>query len=327
VAVCEVDGARCLAFYDRTPGSSGFARFVAEGGLGDLLELARLVLERLVGPVARRLHRIHDTTWAPELPPDGWDTGAARVWLDGVLDPPPEARRIEARERGRRVEWIPGEGRGDLGRLWISSTGRTDDLVWTRQRFVSEHPLGGQPPGPVFLDVAVERRMIAWAIRKASAAGAARGAMEIHDPETWMRQHHAALSTASDDLPALYERLYRLSGEHLVDTVLALVAGIPTHPQPIPVAQRAPIAVLARRKADRDAKALLAWALLPTAVKPTVRLTEAGPVLQITRDGAEEVVDLSGDAIRTVTGDTGAALALSWGEDAPPEEAASDEEE
>ena len=98
------------------------------------------------------------------------------------------------------------------------------------------------------------------------------------------------------------------------------MAGIPTHPQPLPVAERAPIAAFARRRADRDAKCLLAWALLPTSLSPTVRLTEAGPVLQVQRGGGLEVVDLSGNAIQTVTGDTGAALALSWGEEAPPEE-------
>jgi len=320
------DGAeRCLALFDRTPGSSGYARYVAETALADLLALARLVLERLVGPVQRRLHRIHDTSVGGD--PDAWDTREALAWLDAALDPPPgEAAEDDERDRRRRVEYLPGEGRGDLGRLWISSTGRTDDLVWTRHPFRSAHPLGDQPAGKVFLDVAIERRTIAWAIRKATTAGAARGVMTIRDPATWMKQHHAALSTASQDLAALYERLFRLSGEHLVDTVLALVAGIPTHPEPIPVAERAPVAVLARRKADRDAKCLLAWALLPTAVTPTVRLTEAGPVLQITVAGVERVVDLSGDAVRTLEGDTGSALALSWGDEAPPEEAAQDEE-
>ncbi|MCA9609511.1 MAG: hypothetical protein KC619_28125 [Myxococcales bacterium] len=320
VGYADVDGDRALVFFDRTPGSSGFARYIGESGLADLLRLARQVLERLVGPVARRLHRIHDTAWS-EVEPDAWNVQDALAWLDATLDPPLDERAPEIEEdRRRRVEWVPGEGRGDLGRLWISSTGRTDDLVWTRHRFRSEHPIGGQPPGLVTLDVAVERRTIAWAIRKAISAGASRSVLTITDPETWMRQHHAALSTASDDLGALYERLYRLSGDALADTVLALVAGIPTHPQPLPVAERAPIAALARRRADRDAKILLAWALLPTALAPTVRLIEQGPVLQIDRGAGPEVVDLSGNAIRSVTGDTGAALALSWGEEAKPED-------
>lgn len=321
VALIEHEGERCFALFDRTPGSSGYARFVAESALGDLLQLARLVLERLVGPVQRRLHRIHDTSVDGD--PEGWDTREALSWIDAVLDPPPGVEGVEDElDRRRRIEYVPGEGRGDLGRLWISSTGRTDDLVWTRHAFRSAHPLGDQPAGRVFLDVAIERRTIAWAIRKAITAGAARGVLPITDPTTWMKQHHAALSTASQDLSALYERLFRLSGAHLVETVLALVAGIPTHPEPIPVAERAPVAVLARRRADRDAKCLLAWALLPTAVSPTVRLTEQGPVLQITEGGTTRVVDLSGDAIRSLEGDTGSALALSWGDEAPPEEAA-----
>ncbi|MCB9593020.1 MAG: hypothetical protein H6719_09835 [Sandaracinaceae bacterium] len=320
VGLATVEGGSVIVFFDRTPGSSGFARFIGESALGDLLRLARQVLERLVGPVARRLHRIHDTAWS-ELEPEAWEVGDALAWLDRTLDTPADEAPEEVDDdRRRRVEWVPGEGPGDLGRLWISSTGRVDDLVWTRHRFRSAHAIGGQPPGPVTLDVAVERRTIAWAIRKAITSGASRGVLEITDPDTWMRQHHAALSTASDDLGAVYERLYRLSGDHLADTVLALVAGIPTHPQALPVAERAPIAAFARRRADRDAKCLLAWALLPTALKPTVRLTEHGPVLQIDRGGGPEVVDLSGNAIRSVTGDTGSALALSWGEETKPED-------
>lgn len=327
VAPCTIEGEAALVFFDRTPGSGGFARYIGESALADLLRLARQALERLVGPISQRLHRIHDATRA-ETDPAAWDTGAALAWLDAALERPldEEARDELAEDERRRVEWVEGEGRGDLGRLWISSTGRTDDLVWTRHRFRSAHPLGNQEPGLVTLDIAIERRTIAWAVRKAVTTGAARGVMEIRDPATWMKQHHAALSTASDDLGAVYERLFRLSGRHLVDTVLALIAGIPTHPQALPVAERAPIAVLARRRADRDAKCLLAWALLPTAASPTIRLTEAGPVLQITRDGAEEVVDLSGSAIRSVTGDTGSALALSWGEDAAPSDQGSEAE-
>jgi len=54
--------------------------------------------------------------------------------------------------------------------------------------------------------------------------------------------------------------------------------------------------------------------------RPTARMTAEGPVLQITRAGKDELVDLSGNAVRTLTGESGAALALSWG-DAPPSEA------
>ncbi len=318
VALTALDGA-CLVFLDRTPGGNGLAHALAESALSELLALARLALERLVGPVLARLHRIHDGTFAPELSPEAWDVGAALAWLDGVLDPPPGAEPRHA-ATGRRVEHVPGEGPGDLGRLWISSTGRADDLVWTRHRFRSAHPIAGQPAGAMFLDVAVERRTIAWAIRKAAAAGASARVVELRDPSAWAAQHQAALSTASGDLGPLYEHLHRLSGEHLADTVLALISGIPTHPRPLPPAERAPLAALARRRADRDAKVLLAWALLPAALKPTARMTEHGPVLQITRDGETKIVDLGGDSVRTLTGDTGAALALSWGEDPPPAE-------
>lgn len=329
VAVCEVEGVEghALVLFDRTAGSSGYARAVAEGGLADLLALARVALERLVGPVRHRLHRVHDTTFAPGLSAEEWDVGGALAWLDAVLDAPPEAAQQADDEeaRGRRVEHVPGEGPGDLGRLWISSTGRADDLVWTRHRWTSAHPIGGQPAGPVFLDVAVERRTIAWAIRRAASAGASMHVAEL-DGGAWVTQHQAALSTASGDLVTLYEHLHRMAGARLPDTVLALVSAIPTHPHPLPPAERAPLAALARRRADRDAKVLLAWALLPAALKPTVRMTEAGPVLQITRNGTEAVVDLSGNAVRTLTGDTGGALALSWGEDRPPAEAAEAED-
>ncbi|MBX3276162.1 MAG: hypothetical protein KF729_38270 [Sandaracinaceae bacterium] len=59
---------------------------------------------------------------------------------------------------------------------------------------------------------------------------------------------------------------------------------------------------------------------MPTALAPTVRLTAEGPVLQVDRGHGPEVVDLSGNAIRSVTGDTGSALALSWGEEPKPED-------
>lgn len=322
VAVSEVEGlGPALVLFDRTAGSSGYARAVAEGGLSDLLALARVALERLVGPVRHRLHRIHDTTHAPGVLPEQWEVGRALAWLDGVLDPPPDAAEQADDEEalGRRVEHVPGEGPGDLGRLWVSSTGRADDLVWTRHRWVSAHPLGEQPTGPVFLDVAVERRTIAWAIRRAASAGASTHPVQL-DEGAWSAQHQAALSTASSDLATFSEHLLRLAGPHLPDTVLALVSAIPTHPHPLPPAERAPLATLARRRADRDAKVLLGWALLPAALAPTVRMSASGPVLQITREGRTEVVDLSGNAARALTGDTGGALALRWGDDAPPSE-------
>ena len=312
-AIVTIEGARAIAVFDRTPGGSGFAFFLHERGLGELLALARLALERLVGPERRRLRAIHDVEHgAPDE--TSWRIPEALAWLDAVLDPPRDAaaRKHEER-RGRRVEWIDGEGTGDLGRLWISSTGRTDDLVWTRHRWRTEHPIGDEPPGDVYVDVAVERRTIGHALRRAAAAGAATEPRRITDDREWIAQHRAALVTASIDLVALIDRLRHLAGERFVDTVLDFVAAIPTSPEPLPVAQRAPLAVLARRRADRDAKVLLAWAMLPAEVQPTVRLAEDGPVLQIARAGQTQVVDLSGRAVKSIDAETGRELSLDWG--------------
>ena len=319
-AVVTIDGTRAIAVYDRTPGGSGFALFLHERGLGELLALARLALERLVGPERRRLRAIHDVEHGS---PDetSWKNPEALAWLDAVLDPPREAAsRTHDERRGRRVEWIDGEGTGDLGRLWISSTGRTDDLVWTRHRWRSGHPIGDELPGDVYVDVAVERRTIGRAIRRAAAAGAATDARRITNDQEWIAQHRAALVTASIDLVALIDRLRHLAGDRFVDTVLDFVAAIPTSPLPLPVAQRAPLAVLARRRADRDAKVLLAWAMLPAEVRPTVRLTEEGPVLQITRAGETKVVDVSGRAVRSIDAETGRELSLDWASGASPVE-------
>lgn len=322
VDVGFVDGEEpVLVLYDRTAGASGFTHFLSERGLTELFALTRLALERLVGPERTRLQRIHDSSFN-DLEPERWNTRGALEWLDRVLDREPTESPADEplEERGRRVVFTHGEGRGDLGRLWISSTGRTDDLVWTRHRFKSAHPLakdrpGGEiAPGPVFLDVAVERRTIGHAVRRAASAGASSYAVETKDSESWIKQHSAALATASIDLVAVIDRLRDLAGDRYVDTALALVAAIPTSPEALPPAERAPLAVLARRRADRDAKVLLAWAMLPTNVKPTVRLIEGGAVLQMTRDGRTDVVDLSGTSIRTIDGDAGSALALSWGE-------------
>jgi hypothetical protein len=320
VGFIDADGDAALVLFDRTAGASGFTHFLSERGLAELFALARLALERLVGPERTRLHRIHDTSFN-DLDPSRWNTRGALEWLDRVLDR--EAREDAEEpleERGRRVVFAHGEGKGDLGRLWISSTGRTDDLVWTRHRFRTAHAIakdrpGGEiPAGPVFFDVAVERRTIGHAVRRATAAGASSHPTETKSSESWIKQHSAALATASIDLVAVVDRLRDLAGEHYVDVALALVAAIPTSPEALPPAERAPLAVLARRRADRDAKVLLAWAMLPTEVKPAVRLVEGGAVLQITRAGKTEVVDLSGSAIRTIDGDAGAVLSLSWGE-------------
>ena len=152
----ELDGGGssrlALCFFDRTPGASGFSRFICERGLGDLLALARLVLERLVGPEFARLRHIHDL--APNSDPAKWLVGDALRWLDAAPDPPPPAPEAASEPDpedigGPRIEFTPGEGHGDLGRLWISATGRTDDLVWTRHRWHSPFALEGhaEPTG------------------------------------------------------------------------------------------------------------------------------------------------------------------------------------
>lgn len=321
VDVVELAGRPCLVVFDRTPGASGFCRFVFETGIAQLLRLTRMVLERLVGPELTRLHRIHDTTVTGELTPSQWRRDEALTWLDVVLDAPQGGdEESDQRERqGRRVEWLTGEGPGDLGRLWVSSTGRTDDLVWTRHRFRSLHALGEHPSGFVHIDMAVERRTIAHAIRRAVAAGASRTVEKITDSQQWIVQHRASLATASVDLVALMDRLRSLSEEHYVDTVLALVAAIPTRHEPISVAERAPLVVLSRRRADRDAKVVLAWAMLPATFNPTVRLAPEGAVLEVTRGGKRAVVDLSGNEIRLHEGDPGAELAMSWDRGGEPE--------
>ncbi|HVH97573.1 MAG TPA: hypothetical protein VM869_02645, partial [Enhygromyxa sp.] len=161
-----LDGRAHLCIFDRTPGASGFARFVCERGLRELLVLTRMVLERCVGPEFARLRHIHDRT--PGSDPNRWRVGDALRWLDEILDAAPEPElETEPVDLGPRTEFVPGEGHGDLGRLWISRTGRTDDLVWTRHSWWSPVPLAGLPRGKVSFDIAVERPAIAAARRRA----------------------------------------------------------------------------------------------------------------------------------------------------------------
>lgn len=274
VDLIEIEGHRVLVFFDRTPGASGFARAIYERGLKDLLELARMVLERLVGPEFARLRTIHDRF--PGSDPSQWRISDALRWLDGILDAPPEPIDEDEGEAEHapgeaRVEYTPGEGHGDLGRLWISHSGRTDDLVWTRHSWWSPVPLaspGGEPAkGKVCFDVAVERPAIAAAQRRATALAGHRLQQSLDYRgrlDLGSRDAHAQLLEADRaDLGPIRERLAALAGAALVDTVLALVAAIPLHPRPLAVSDRGPLAVLARRRADLDAKLLLACALLP----------------------------------------------------------------
>lgn len=75
--------------------------------------------------------------------------------------------------------------------------------------------------------------------------------------------HEQLLVADRADLEPIYAKLAELCGDALIDTVLALVAAIPITARPLTVADRGPLAVLARRRADLDAKLLLACALLP----------------------------------------------------------------
>lgn len=291
----ELDGLRLLAIFDRTPGGSGFARYVCERGLKDLLVLARLVLERLVGNEFARLRHIHDRT--PESDPARWRIGEALRWLDAVLDSPPREDAPAAAEAGGpRVVYTPGEGHGDLGRMWISRTGRTDDLVWTRHTWWSPVAIGECPKGKVFFDVAVERPAIAAARRRAMLlAGQELERSERLDLDS-SAAHGQLIAAERADLEPIRDQLAELCGDVFIDTVLALVAAIPITAHPMTVADRGPLAVLARRRADVDAKLLLACALLPASAEPEVLVgppPEEAAWLRIQRDGAQ-VWDLRG---------------------------------
>ncbi|NVB40973.1 hypothetical protein G6O69_24245 [Pseudenhygromyxa sp. WMMC2535] len=278
VDLVEHRGQRLLCIFDRTPGASGFARFVYERGLKELLELASMVLERLVGPEFARLRHIHDRAVGSD--PARWCVGEALRWLDALLvaTPPVADEQPEALDspEGPRIAFTPGEGRGDLGRLWISQSGRTDDLVWTRHAWTSAASLAGHPPGRVFIDIALERPAIAAARRRAAGALGERfalGRRERLDLDS--REAHVELLSADRaDLDPVREKLAALCGPALIEAVLALVAAIPLSPRPLTLADRGPLAVLSRRRADLDAKMLLACALLPEAAQAEI---VAGP--------------------------------------------------
>lgn len=296
----DVDGQPCLAIWDRTPGGSGFARFVREQGLADLLRLARLSLERLVGPELASTRRLHDPT------PDGaalvWDIGAALGVLDRLLEARPDASASSSVDSsgappGPRVCFEQGEGSpGDLGRLWITRTGRTDDLVWTRHSFWCDVAVGRAPAGAMSLDVAVERRAIVGAVRRAQDAGASAFVAPVASAESWAAMHRAPLVTSTDDLAPLAATLRELAGDHYVDVVLGLVAAIPTLARPLAAADRAPLAVLSRRRADLDAKHLLAYALLPDDARPAVVVgaPAEGSMIRVEVAGQTRVLDLHG---------------------------------
>jgi hypothetical protein len=302
VDLVEHEGETYLCFFDRVPGGAGFSRFIGGRGLLELFTMTRLALERLVGPELLRLRAIHDHT--PGADPNLWDLAEALRFLDEVLDTPaaPEtadADTTRAVRSGPRAEFTPGAGRGALGRLWISTTGRTDDLVWTRHRFVSRETRGDIPPGPVFFDLAFERHTIIAARRRAA----------LPSGDVWLELGSAGrvLHGDRDQLVEVRKALSRVA-DH-VDTVLALVAAIPRSVQPLAVPDRNPIVVLARRRADASAKALLAAALLPDDIElrllAPARSSAAGEVwLGLVHAGRSRVVDLRGPTLIDLPTDT-----------------------
>jgi hypothetical protein len=294
VDLVEHEGRAHVCFFDRVPGGGGFARFIGGRGLLELFTLARLVLERLVGPELVRLRAIHDHT--PGGDPSRWDLVEALRFLDDILDAPPALATSELETKpivpgGPRAELTPGEGHGALGRLWISTTGRTDDLVWTRHRFVSMHDLGDVPAGSMYFDLAFERHTIVAARRRSSL-----GAEDV-----WLELPGSGRILRSDreQLAEVRKALSSVAGSACVDTVLALVAAIPLSNRPLAPADRNPIVVLARRRADPAAKALLAAALLPDGVElrwVTPRTPSApGEVwIDLEHAGRRRLVDLRG---------------------------------
>ncbi|MBX3250361.1 MAG: DEAD/DEAH box helicase [Myxococcales bacterium] len=271
VDVVTIGGARCLAFWDRTPGASGYASALASDQLSDLLQLARLVLERLVGREWIRLRRLHDTTPTEghdaDAPAARWDVAAALTWLDALLDPTHDA----SAPRVPKVVYVPGEGSaGDLGRVWIARSGRTDDLVWTRHAFVREGTSS-------HLDVAVERR----AILATLDAHGPRVPVHVRRADEWRAVHEPLTKRPGFEIDALAELVREgRAGAPDGEATLAMVAAIPTRSAALSIGERAPLVALARRRADVDAKVLLAFVLLPPSAEPAVLVDEDGVLLR-----------------------------------------------
>jgi hypothetical protein len=149
VEIDRLDGRRCLILFDRTPGGSGLSRAIEGELLGDLLRVARRILERLVEDQVTRMRALFDSRAVGDAQ---WDSAAALTFLDRTLD---GARTISS---ALTFGYAPGEGNpGDLGRLWVAPSGRTDDLIWVRHPFLLDEAIGAAPAGEVALDVGVER--------------------------------------------------------------------------------------------------------------------------------------------------------------------------
>ncbi len=130
-----------LALWETVPGGMGYmSRFYDELVL-DWLRLIRMRLERSVD--VARLVAIHDHTGKLGGVPANQQTvfddhgdsalGRALAWLDAVLEGESDPGQFVGHVSHGGV---PGEGQGgDIGRVWQSDTGRTDQLVWTEHRW------------------------------------------------------------------------------------------------------------------------------------------------------------------------------------------------
>jgi hypothetical protein len=129
----------------------------------------------------------------------------------------------------------------------------------------------------VHLDIAFERSAIARAL-----------AFPVADSvEAWSE----AIAVAERDLAPLAAHLAELAGDAYSEAVLGLVAAIPLRPNPLPPAERAPLLVLSRRRADARAKTLLAYVLLRAGGTPAVLEGPHGPFLCATIRGRERCFD------------------------------------
>ncbi len=276
VALVDVEQKRTIAFFDRTPGGSGFSRHVHDVSLQSVLAITRLALERIVAPGDTRLRALHAST--TEDAEHAWVPREALRLLDVLLDPPDRG----GARRGPVVTHTPGEGQvGDLGRLVVALLGHADDLAWTRHAFRTSFAIGDRPPGPAFLDVALERRALSELGGLAAALPAQGDALSLLELE---QRFFAPIATT----------LAELTGDDFAECVVELVSAIPLSPRPVRGAARSPLVALARRTVDARQKCVIAKALLDGRVSAAV--VESGGVvaLRTTLDGAEVTLDLLG---------------------------------
>jgi PAS domain-containing protein len=234
-----------------------------------------------VGRESVRLRRLHDTSVDGDSV--AWDLGAALAFLDGLLDAPPHAR---PEPRRPKREHVPGEGSaGDLGRLWMARSGRSDDLVWTRHAFESGE-------SHHHLDVAVERRALLEELERARERGAATEPQVVRAASEWSAAH-APLATDGWEIAELRAFLAPLGD----DAILALCAAVPTRAAALSPAERTPLVALSRRRADIDAKSLAALALLSDAADAAVLVGDDGVFVR----AHGRIVDLSGPLPRERT--------------------------